>query len=308
MSDQAVTPAAGSGAPLQMNLESGTPAATSSEPPSFFDHIPPDLKEEKWAQDFAKSENPWHALAKGYAGAQTMLGKKPAGLEVPGENATPEQISAWHKAIGVPEKPDGYQYNLPDISQQPEKVQNYLKEMAQDQNLLSTMKEAALKAGLTPKQFNAMASEFDNARIKEITELVTASEAMQAKAAEDRKAKFASLYGDKADKVQAAAKARMANIFSKEMLESQDPELMLIEALRIIDEKVYKSDTIASANEGAPGDTPESIHEQIMKLRAEKDPRTGKIIYDDPTSRLHDDHVAKIQKLYALKKQLEAGG
>lgn len=44
-------------------------------------------------------------LAKSYVETKGLMGKR---LEAPGEGATPEQITAWRKTVGAPEKPEGY--------------------------------------------------------------------------------------------------------------------------------------------------------------------------------------------------------
>lgn len=44
-------------------------------------------------------------LAKAYVETKGMVGKR---LEMPGEGATPEQVAAWRKTVGAPEKPEGY--------------------------------------------------------------------------------------------------------------------------------------------------------------------------------------------------------
>lgn len=49
-------------------------------------------------------------LAKSYVETKAMIGKK---LEAPGKDATPEQISAWRKVVGAPDKAEGYYANTP---------------------------------------------------------------------------------------------------------------------------------------------------------------------------------------------------
>jgi hypothetical protein len=44
-------------------------------------------------------------LAKAFVETKGLVGKK---LEMPGEGATPEQISTWRKTVGAPDKPEGY--------------------------------------------------------------------------------------------------------------------------------------------------------------------------------------------------------
>lgn len=44
-------------------------------------------------------------LAKSYVETKGLIGKK---LEMPGEGATPEAVTAWRKTVGAPDKPEGY--------------------------------------------------------------------------------------------------------------------------------------------------------------------------------------------------------
>jgi len=56
-------------------------------------------------------------LATSYKGLEQLLGKKANAIVIPGEGSKPEEIAAFRKALGVPEKPDGYQLKpeqLPD--------------------------------------------------------------------------------------------------------------------------------------------------------------------------------------------------
>lgn len=56
------------------------------------------------------------ALAKAFKEQRDALAKKPAKEEVSDlpENPTPEQLAAWRKAKGVPEKPEDYEFEVPE--------------------------------------------------------------------------------------------------------------------------------------------------------------------------------------------------
>ncbi len=54
-------------------------------------------------------------LAKSYRGLEQRLGKSAGAVYVPGEGATPEEVSAYRRALGVPEQPDGYQLRPDDL-------------------------------------------------------------------------------------------------------------------------------------------------------------------------------------------------
>lgn len=56
-------------------------------------------------------------LAKAHINLQELLGKKSTAINIPGEGATPEEISGYRKAIGAPEKVEDYKLKpekLPD--------------------------------------------------------------------------------------------------------------------------------------------------------------------------------------------------
>ncbi len=67
-------------------------------------------------------------------------------MVVPGENATPEELAAYRKAIGVPESDDGYTF---DPSKLP-------KEWQVNAEFDSWYKKAAREAGITTKAAQAL--------------------------------------------------------------------------------------------------------------------------------------------------------
>jgi len=81
----------------------GTPP---SKTPAF--EVPKDYVNEEWAKNIKSPDD----LFKQFANTQKLLGKK--GVIVPGEKATPEEISVYHKALGVPDTEDGYEFTVPE--------------------------------------------------------------------------------------------------------------------------------------------------------------------------------------------------
>lgn len=95
-------------------------------------------------------------IAKELKGAQALIGKKTVG--VPGENSTPEEQAAFHKARGVPEKGDDYKFDdvlseltkdLPEglITADPEREKQF-REMARASNLSNTEARELMKRQL----------------------------------------------------------------------------------------------------------------------------------------------------------------
>ncbi|MEA3053554.1 MAG: hypothetical protein QOG72_2457 [Sphingomonadales bacterium] len=68
-------------------------------------------------------------------------------LKVPGEGAKPEEVAAFHKAIGVPESPDKYEIALPEGV-----TPNQL-----DMDMVTPLRELAHKAGVPAAGFKALA-------------------------------------------------------------------------------------------------------------------------------------------------------
>ena len=86
-------------------LDAITPpdAVTSGITPSWRDTLPDDLKADKSLESFKDVP----ALAKSYVETKKLVGSKQAPT-VPGAAASPEEVAAWRKALGVPDTPEGY--------------------------------------------------------------------------------------------------------------------------------------------------------------------------------------------------------
>lgn len=93
-----------------------------------------------------------------YAGwnASQLVGKKASGVSVPGPDAKPDEIAAFRKALGVPEKPEGYGLKKPDAM--PEGLE-------WDEKAVGEFSAVAHKHGLPP------------AAVKELLELHQKNEA-----------------------------------------------------------------------------------------------------------------------------------
>lgn len=76
--------------------------AVDATPPSFIDTLPDDLKAEACLKDFKDPA----ALAKSYVHAAKLVGKS---VQIPGENATEEEINSFYTKLGRPETPEGYE-------------------------------------------------------------------------------------------------------------------------------------------------------------------------------------------------------
>jgi hypothetical protein len=84
-------------------------------------------------------------VAKSYREAEHAI-RNGGKLTVPGEDAKPEEIAAFHKAIGVPEKADGYTFDMPDG----------VTEELLDMPMLGSIGELALAAGVPAAGYKAL--------------------------------------------------------------------------------------------------------------------------------------------------------
>lgn len=72
-------------------------------------------------------------------------------IKVPGADAKPEEIKAFHAAIGVPDKPEGYEIKLPETT---------AGKFELDTAFLDPMRAVALEHGVPKAAFEALAAKF----------------------------------------------------------------------------------------------------------------------------------------------------
>ena len=92
-----------------------TPAAANAAPQTWHDNWRNDMAggDEKFMKQLDRFGSPTDVF-KSYREVQSKLSSQPAALEKPGEDSTPEQISAYRESIGVPESVDGYNLDSED--------------------------------------------------------------------------------------------------------------------------------------------------------------------------------------------------
>jgi hypothetical protein len=104
-------------------------------------------------------------VAKSYREAEKGL-RDGGRIKVPGDGAKPEEIAAFHKAIGVPEKPDDYAFDKPaDVADEDLNI-----------GLIERMRTAAHKAGAPAGVFKTMAEEMVQAQLDEFNQYRTAED------------------------------------------------------------------------------------------------------------------------------------
>lgn len=104
-------------------------------------------------RDYVKAKG-WKSqddIIKSYREAERAI-RDSGRIKVPGEGATPEDIASFHKAIGVPDSPDGYEFTPP--------VGDDGEPLPLDMNLLNPLAKAAHERGLPKAAFEGLVSDF----------------------------------------------------------------------------------------------------------------------------------------------------
>lgn len=91
-----------------------TPAPAPAAP-AWLETLPEPLRAEKSLATFKDVG----ALAQSYVETKKLVGSKTEGMvKVPGADAKPDEVAAFHRALGVPESPDKYAIQRPEIALQ----------------------------------------------------------------------------------------------------------------------------------------------------------------------------------------------
>lgn len=137
-----------------------TPPATQEtdvpkSEPTWREALPDDLKTDKSLEKFKDVPS----LAKSYLEAQKAASKamNAKGVIIPGENATPEEVSAYRKALGVPETPDGYELESPTLPEG----------MVFDTDKAKKLAELAHAKGISKEAFQELAKAYNANQIAE---------------------------------------------------------------------------------------------------------------------------------------------
>lgn len=155
----------------QVNPDGGVTLQLGINAPSdskkLLDQIVPDAQKGKdWYQNISKTEDPMAEFWKRWENRESLIGRQMT-VNAPDENATPEQIATYRKAIGVPDTADEYKYaGLTVDDKDPDKEIVTLLNQARPEAFMKAAADAAHKMGITPKQFAAYNEFLDKEYIK----------------------------------------------------------------------------------------------------------------------------------------------
>jgi len=196
------TPAdSGSGAGSTTDTTSSGNGAVDNKQ-AFIESLSANYGSKEWFKNIAAKDDPLGELVKQYEHGQSQIGKMANEFRVPGDSATPEQLAAYHKAIGVPETPDAYA--MPEIQwSDTEKVSGEFLKSTRVPEFEAELKQLAHKAGLTPKQWNMLAEGYDRSFVKFHGQQLDARAAMDAEITEEFNREAEALWGSKTEQVKA---------------------------------------------------------------------------------------------------------
>jgi hypothetical protein len=253
------------------------------------------------------TDNGWKSPAdavKNYAGLSTKIGTM---ISIPGTDAKPEEIAAFHGKLGVPA--DG-KYDLKDFK----RPENLPWDEGAQTNILARLS----KAGATPAAARAALDGY----VEYAAGVVKARDDFAAKVHAETEPAMRKAWGDKYDANYAAANKAVASIFGKSVEEATKLRLedgsfildhpALAEAFAKFGATLQEDGDLGGRNDsagdgGASSDiakmTPQQAEAEIAKVRAEA-VKDDKHPYND---RGHPDYKKTQQRMNELYARKNAG-
>jgi hypothetical protein len=255
--------------------------------PSFVQTIPESFRDRDWAKQNTKTPDDFF---KWVDNLNTSFGKK--GPAQPGENATPEEIKAFNKWAGVPDKEDDYQFS--PIEE--------LKDAQRNPDIEKAVKKIMLDAGIPKAAATKLQQGYEKLLYAQHKQTLEQNKKLDMEFDKTTK----DLFGDKKDTVIANAKKFLTEHLPESVkgkLDKLDNDslVVLTAALDGIVSKYVKEDGFRGG-EGAPGgvDTMDTLSAEQRKLFASpefRDPRHA------DHQKAHDRNKAIMDKMRALIKR-----
>lgn len=272
---------AGSGGATPGDAAGGV-VANGEAAKAWLSKIPAGYEGKPWVNNLAQHEDPMSEMFKQMDNQLSLIGRKAEGLKVPGENATPEDWANFNKAIGVPDKVDGYQYTAPTV---PDDLKPYFQT---DDNLVNTMKEAALKAGIRPEGFKHITEVFDNYYVAELQKAVAANKQLL----DSLDHSFQTKFGERSGQVLDTFQKSIVNLGKEQasVIEALDPrvKVVLAEHFENFAKNYVREDrlNLGTPNVGSSMTEQEYGNEYERLYAAVRNSRPGSAEHSDATSRL----------------------
>jgi len=266
----------------------GPAGAGAGAPPAFSTVIPETYRDKEWVKQNAKDPETFFKFVDNL---NTVVGKK--GVIIPGEKATPEEIGAFRSALGVPGKPEEYEFETPQEMKDAKRVPET--DIA--------IKKLMHEAGIPKDSAKKLQLGFEKYMYGEHLKVLEANKLVD-KAFDDTTTK---LFGDQKDLAITNAKKLLQENNSPEVLTMIDKLdnnalIVLTAALNGIVNKYIKEDAFKGGGAGAGGsgsDTYEALsaaQRELMKNPAYQDWRHA------DHQKIMDQNTAIMNQMRNIKK------
>lgn len=223
-------------------------------------------------------------LAKSYLELESHLGKKTAGVTVPGENATPDELEAFNAQLR-PESADAYVFPEPE-GREPTET---------DKALEAAMRASFHKHGVLPHQAHGIAADFAHAAAAAETALDDA----KAKTIEEGNAKLREAWGSAFDERLAMARDLVRNTDGM----ADELKHLDLQNAPLVSQALAELQSYIMEDTGMPGGlgakfshTPEGARIEINRMK--EHPEISKAL----TDKSHNDHKLLNEKLDRLQR------
>jgi hypothetical protein len=269
-------PAAGGGAAtVVVDNKVQTPPAYTPPTLDMKTALPPEYRDKPTFKDIDSFDK----LVKGYANAQELIGKRPAGI--PGPDAKPEEWENFHAQL---RPKDANEYEFAETE--------YSKKHGADKEFQTAMRAIAHKAGLSKQQLKTLNEGYD----AYLDGLVNSS---------DEKLKLSETeHNAKLDKVFGADRQKFMDITDKLISENVpsdlheavknlpgEAKLIMAAVLKGVHEKYIKEDNFNPQGISSGGEDEASLRKQATELMASK-------AYNDFREPTHEAVKQQIADLY----------
>lgn len=143
----------------------------SSQPLAFT--VPDEFKDKPWVAELLKNSNPNQELFKQHDHTLRMIGAR--GATVPGENATPQQIADYRKAIGIPDKAEAYEIPATQWDETEKQLGEFI-DKSRVPDILNAVKESAYRNNIPPKALASLVNDFEKATLKHQAQEIQAAQ------------------------------------------------------------------------------------------------------------------------------------
>ncbi len=264
------------------------PVAGAGEEEAGAFAIPEEYAEKGYSKDIKSEADLWKKLD----GSQSLLGKRPAdGIQLPGENATPEELASFYGSLGRPDDAGKYEFNREG---QPEGMAAFNSE-----EMDSAAKAIFHKWGLRPDQATGIQTDYEAL----LGETYSDQVGTQKKLDSDFEDLTTKTFGNDKEVILENAKALLTKHAPEgfeEYIRDLPNEALTVMAgvLNDIKSKYISEDAFEAikGNSGG-GNSVDELRKQGQELMLSKE-------YTDPFNPRHDQRKAEVAEVYARIAQM----